>query len=130
MHRIYVNTIAEAFLHHENRRVDKGACIQFRGRRYETKPELIGLKVEIAYDPVNPEILTISHPGIDPFTAKPLVISGYCAQAPSLPPSMQPETPKTSRLLDALEARHKESKRLMTDAISFANYGKEGRAHV
>lgn len=127
---IDVNTIAEAFLHHENRRVDKGACIQFRGRRYETKPELIGLKVEIAYDPANPEILTISHPGIDPFTAKPLVISGYCAQAPTLPPAMQAETPKTSRLLDALEARHKESKRLMTDAISFANYGKEGRAHV
>ena len=85
---------------------------------------------QVYYDPANPEILTISHPGIDPFTAKPLVISGYCAQAPSLPPAMQAETPKTSRLLDALEARHKESKRLMTDAISFANYGKEGRAHV
>lgn len=54
----------------------------------------------------------------------------YCAQTPALPPAMQAETPKTSRLLDALEARHKESKRLMTDAISFANYGKEGRAHV
>ena len=28
--------VAEAFLHHEQRKVDKGACIRFRGQRYET----------------------------------------------------------------------------------------------
>lgn len=127
---IDVHTIAEAFLHHENRRVDKGACIQFRGKRYETKPELIGATVEIAYDPANPEVLTISHPGIEPFTAKPLVIRSYCAQASAIPVAMQTEMPKTSRLLDALEKRHKESKPFMTNAISFADYGKEGRTHV
>lgn len=127
---IDVHTIAEAFLHHENRRVDKGACIQFRGKQYETKPELIGATVEIAYDPANPEILTISHPGSEPFTAKPLVIRSYCAQASAIPVAMQTEMPKTSRLLDALEKRHKESKPLMTNAISFADYGKEGRTHV
>ena len=28
--------VSEAFLHHEQRKVDKGACISFRGKRYET----------------------------------------------------------------------------------------------
>ena len=51
--------VAEAFLHHEQRKVDKGACISFRGQRYETKPALIGYTVEISYDPANPEIITV-----------------------------------------------------------------------
>lgn len=51
--------VAEAFLHHESRRVDKGACISFRGSKYETKPSLIGAKVEIAYDPADPSRLTV-----------------------------------------------------------------------
>lgn len=127
---IDTTVIAEAFLHHESRKVDKGACIQFRGKRYETKPSLIGSTVEIAYDPVNPEILTVSHPNMASFTAKPLTIRSYCDQSPAIPLSMQAELPKTSRLLDGLEARHRESKRMMTDAISFADYGKEGRTHV
>lgn len=127
---IDTTVIAEAFLHHESRKVDKGACIQFRGKRYETKPSLIGSTVEIAYDPANPEILTISHPNMASFTAKPLTIRSYCDQSPAIPVSMQAEPPKTSRLLDGLEARHRESKRMMTDAISFADYGKEGRTHV
>ena len=37
--------VAEAFLHHETRLVDKGACISFQGRKYETMPSLIGYKV-------------------------------------------------------------------------------------
>ena len=45
--------VAEAFLHHETRLVDKGACISFQGRKYETKPSLIGCKVEISYDPMS-----------------------------------------------------------------------------
>jgi len=38
------SVVAEAFLHHEERLVDKGGCISFQGRKYETKPSLIGLK--------------------------------------------------------------------------------------
>lgn len=33
-----ITVVAEAFLHHEQRKVDKGACISFHGQRYETKP--------------------------------------------------------------------------------------------
>lgn len=127
---IDVNTVAEAFLHHESRLVDQGGCILFRGKRYETKTSLIGQKVEIAYDPAAPTTITISHPSMPSFTAQPLKISSYCNQAPVLPAAKQPEKPETSRLLDGLEARHKESHQLVADALSFADYGKEDRNHV
>ena len=117
--------VSEAFLHHEKRRVDKGACISFRGERYETKPSLIGYTVEISYDPTAPEILTVSYPGYEPFKAEPMKIGEYCDKRPTLPACMQDQTPTTSRFFDALEAKHEKSKQQMADAISFANYKKE-----
>ena len=116
--------VGEAFLHHEKRKVDKGACISFRGKRYETKASLIGFTVEISYDPAAPEVLTVTHPGMKPFQAKPLVIRGYCDQKPALPVSMQAVEPETSRFLDALEKQHKESVKRRADAISFGSYKK------
>ena len=127
---IDASVVSEAFLHHEKRKVDKGACISFHGRRYETKPELIGYTVEIAYDPASPEILTVIYPGYMPFMAKPLKIGSYCDVNPALPASMQGQHPTTSRFLDALEIRHKESRRQMTDAISFASFRKEAENDV
>lgn len=122
--------VGEAFLHHENRKVDKGACISFRGKRYETKPSLIGFTVEIAYDPAAPEIITIRYPGIEPFQAEPLKIGGYCDPRPALPVSMQATEPETSRFLDALEKQHTESVKRRADAISFGGYKKEVSADV
>ena len=127
---IDANTVAEAFLYHVMRNVDKGACISFKGKKYETKPELIGQVVEVAYDPLFPEILTISYPGITPFTAKPLKIGEYCDKNETLPISVQKAAPETSRFLDALEKKHEQSKKQLTDAISFASYRKEGSSHV
>lgn len=117
--------VGEAFLFHEKRKVDKGACISFRGKRYETKASLIGFTVEIAYDPAAPEVLTVNYPGIESFQAKPLVISGYCDQKPALPASMQALEPETSRFLDALEKQHEQSVKRRADAISFGGYRKE-----
>ena len=85
--------VAEAFLHHEQRKVDKGACISFRGQRYETKPALIGYTVEISYDPANPEIITISHPGFEAFQAMPVKIGAYCDKKAMLPAAMQEQKP-------------------------------------
>ena len=112
------------------RNVDKGACISFKGKKYETKPSLIGQVVEVAYDPLSPDILTISYPGIEPFTAKPLRIGEYCDRNETLPVSVQQASPETSRFLDALEKKHEQSKKQLTDAISFASYRKEGGSHV
>ena len=117
--------VGEAFMHHEKRRVNKGACISFRGKQYETKPSLIGFTVEIAYDPSSPEIITVHYPGIEPFKAAPLEIGEYCDQNPALPASMLAVEPETSRFLDALEKKHAESVKRRADAISFGAYRKE-----
>lgn len=105
--------------------MDKGACISFRGKRYETKASLIGFTVEISYDPASPEILTVNYPGTEPFRASPLKIGEYCAKTPELPASMLAVEPETSRFLDALEKRHAESAKRHADAISFGSYRKE-----
>lgn len=115
------NVVAEAFLHHEKRRVDKGACISFRGKRYETKPALIGFYVEISYDPAAPETITVHYPGMASFEAKPLKIGSYCDKNPTLPISMQEQPAESSRMLDGLEAQHAERKARVADAISFAD---------
>ena len=107
--------VSEAFLHHEQRKVDRGACISFRGKRYETKPSLIGHTVEISYDPSAPEQITVSYQGMEPFTAMPVVIGPYCDKSPALPASMQEQPPATSRFLDALEKRHEQNQRQMVD---------------
>lgn len=125
-----VSVVSEAFLYHEQRKVDKGGCISFRGRLYETRPELIGFMVNISYDPASPEAINISYPGIKTFTSVPLKIGSYCDKHPTLPISMQQENAKTSRMLDALEEKNNEDRRLMADALSFANYGKEVTANV
>lgn len=90
-----------------------------------TKPSLIGYTVEISYNPAAPEQITISHQGMEPFNAAPLKIGSYCDKRPTLPASMQEQTPTTSRFLDALEKRHEQNRRQMADAISFAAYRKE-----
>ena len=118
------NVVGEAFLHHEKRRVDKGGCISFRGKRYETKPSLIGFTVEIAYDPMASDTITVSYPGIIPFKAGPLKIGEYCDQRTPLPVSMMKTEPETSRFLDALEKHHEESAKRRADAISFGSFKK------
>lgn len=116
-----VSAVAEAFLHHETRSVDKGGCIDFRSRKYETKPALIGCKVEISYDPQNPETVTVHYKDVPPFEARPLRIGEVCDKSPALPLAMQPVTADTSRFLDALEKKHSETVRQQTDAISFSS---------
>ena len=122
--------VGEAFLHHETRVVDKAGCISFRGRKYETNLSLIGAEVEIAYDPMAVDTLTVSYPGIPSFTAKPLQIGEYCAQKPVLPASMLPVEPESSRFLAALQRKHEETKQHNADAISFAAFRKEATDNV
>ena len=93
------SVVAEAFLHHETRLVDKGACISFQGRKYETTPSLIGCKVEISYDPMSPEVIRVSYPGIPPFEAEPVKIGEFCSKTPALPVSMQEQETEASRFL-------------------------------
>lgn len=117
--------VAEAFLHHTTRVVDKSGCLSFGGRQYEVSVALIGAKVEVSYDPMATETLTVRYPGIPPITAKPIIIGEYCDPKPSIPASMQPVEPQTSRLLDVVEKKHEARQQLQANAISFSNYRKE-----
>lgn len=45
-----VATCADAFLHLEERKVDKTGCINFAGQHYEVGMDLIGRKVDVRYD--------------------------------------------------------------------------------
>ena len=128
----YIDTsvVSEAFLHHETRRVDKGACISFKGQKYETKPSLIGFEVEIAYDPMTPEHLTVHHPGIEPFQARPVKIGAYCDKTPTLPVSMLETEAESSRFLSALENKSDESRMKVANAISFRGFTKGGASNV
>ena len=119
------SVVGEAFLYHDSRKVDKGGCISFQGRRYETKTQLIGHTIEIAYDPSSPEMITVTAQGMEPFQVKPLKIGEYCEPRGMIPKEMQKEEPETSRFLDVLEKQHKESAKRCADAISFGAYRRE-----
>jgi transposase InsO family protein len=122
--------VAQAFLHHAKREVDKGACISLKGRKYEVHASLIGASVDVSYDPMDLDIITISHPGVKSFSVKPLRIGAYCDPTPEIPLSMLPKEPENSRLLLGLEKRHKESLKVKANAISFNSYRKEGESNV
>lgn len=122
--------VGEAFLHHETRVVDKGACISVGGLKYETSTTLIGATVEISYDPMVPEILTVSYPGIEPFEAKPIRIGNFCDVKPELPLCMLPKEPETSRFLEVLQKQYQNSQQMKANALSFGSYRKEVRSDV
>ena len=124
---IFLDTavVAEAFLHHETRRVDKGGCISLEGRQYEASATLIGAKVEVAYDPMCLDTVTVRYPGIEPIQAKQLTIGGYCDPKPAIPVSMLPVEPQTSRMLDVLEKKHSTRQQFQANAISFSGFRKD-----
>lgn len=122
--------VGQAFLHHDTREVDKGACISFEGRKYEVSSSLIGATVEISWDPMASETITVSYPGLKPFLAKPLVIGEFCAPKPEIPQCMLPEEPECSRFLQGLQKMHDRRRQFSTNAISFGEYRKEADSDV
>lgn len=128
----YLDTtvVGEAFLHHEQRKVDKGACISFQGRKYETKSSLIGFTVEISYDPASPETITVYFPGMEPFTARPVRINEYCDPNQPIPEPFRQAEAETSRFLDVLEKKHEQEKKHRADGILFGGYRKDVNSDV
>lgn len=122
--------VGQAFLHHDTREVDKGACISFEGRKYEVSSALIGATVGISWDPSATETITVSYPGIKPFLAKPLTIGEFSDPKPELPQSMLPEEAECSRFLQGLQKVHDQKRVHSTNAISFGDYRKEADGHV
>ena len=115
--------IADAFLSCEQRKVDKGGCISFCGRKYEVELGLsmICRKVDVVYDPANISVLTIECEGFPPCNAKPLVIASHSAQRPTLPERFEKTEPVSSRLLDAAAKKNLERHVIRRTAISFTS---------
>ncbi len=115
-------TVGEAFLHHEKRYVDKGGLISYNGCKYEAGAHLIGEQVVIAFDPKDDRTITVYPKNSASFTARPVQIGEYCAREIPVPRAVADE-PVTSRFLDVLEKKHKESQKKLADAISYSDYG-------
>lgn len=115
-------TVGEAFLHHEKRNVDKGGLISFNGRKYEADTGLIGEQVIIAFDPMDDRTIIVYPKNSPSFSASPVQIGEYCSREIPVPRAVA-EVPATSRFLDVLEKKHKESQKKLADAISYSDYG-------
>lgn len=109
--------LREAFLHTEERTVDKIGCISFGGKKYEVGMHLIGRAVDVYYDPTWTNEVEIHHNDFTPFKAKQQVIGENCYSKAKLPDAVTPLTSNGSRLLKALG--EKEQKH--PAAISFKN---------
>lgn len=119
-------TVADAFTRHETREIDKTGCFEFNGITYEASVAYSGLKVEIAYDPLNTNTIEVRHGKLDVIHAHPIDIGPFAKKEPVLPAGMADVKPETSRLLDALEKKYKENHNMMANALSFGDYGKAG----
>ena len=125
-----VSVVAEAFLHRETRGIDEAGCFSLGGSRYEASAALANLEAEIAYDPMDMEMVTVCCRGAEPFSAHRMEIGAFASKVPPAPVGMTGNIPETSRLLDALEKKYKEDHGRMARALSFGEYGKEAGKRV
>lgn len=119
-------TVSEAFTRIESREIDKTGCFEFKGVTYEASIAYSGLKVEIAYDPLNIQTIEVRHGKLDVLRAHPVQIGPHASKEPVLPAGMTEHAPERSRFLDALEKKYRENHKLMANALSFGDYGKAG----
>jgi transposase InsO family protein len=123
-------TIAHAFLHAEERKVDKSGCISFASKKYEVGLNFIGCKVTVVYDPANIEELTIEQEGHASFKVRELIIGERTGNRPKLPEHLQPEPADSSRLLKAAAKKNKQRQEEQAPAVSYRNVRKGGSDNV
>jgi hypothetical protein len=123
-------TIASAFLHCEERKVDKAGCISFEGRKYETGLSFIGCTVNVIYDPADLTELTIEYEGHAPWKASQLVIGEWAGKRPKLPEHLQSQPAQSSRLLTAAARKNQQRKEQQAPAVSYRTVHKEGADNV
>jgi transposase InsO family protein len=107
-----------AFVFTEPRLVDKTGCLSFRSILWEAGQDLIGMKVDVAFRPDNPNEIEIFHEGFEPRKIKPLVIKPHSAPTKRLAVAKSP-IPETSRELDAAAKQYRKHKDLAQTAISY-----------
>ena len=129
---VYLDTalVSEAFLHHETRKLDQAGCFSFGDVKYEASTALANAEVEIAYDPMNTDVVKVMYRDMEPVYAARVRMGSFCDKTPDVPAGMTNQIPETSRFLDALEKKYREDHKLMADALSFGDYGKTGDRNV
>jgi transposase InsO family protein len=110
--------VASAFMHVEQRKVDKSGCISFSGKKYEVGVLLVGRTVTVAYDPGDIQTLTVEHDG-KAWQVQELKIGQHTGPRPKLPKTMLRAIPHTSRLLDEKEKKHEARQETVRRAIRF-----------
>ncbi len=107
-----------AFVFTEKRLVDKTGCISFQSIPWEAGQDLIGMRIDVAFRPDNPDELEVFHEGFEPRKIKPLSITEHTAPRKRMP---LPERvkPQTSRELDAAAKQYERHKSLAQTAISY-----------
>jgi hypothetical protein len=91
--------VADAFLHYEQRKVDKTGCISFCGKKYEAGLKYMGCTVGVVYDPIDVNEITIEYQGDEPFRVRELVIGANTGKRPKPPETLNAVKPDSSRLL-------------------------------
>ncbi|HHW23439.1 MAG TPA: transposase [Clostridiaceae bacterium] len=119
-------TIANAFLHCEERKVDKAGCISFQGKKYEVGLSFIGCTVDVIYDPADITELTIEYEGHTPWKARELVIGERVGQRPELPEHLGTKPAESSRLLVAALEKNKQRIQQQAPAVSYRTVRKAG----
>jgi transposase InsO family protein len=120
------DVITNAFLHCEQRKVDKSGCISFEGKKYEVGISFIGCTVDVVYDPADTNELTIEYEGHSPWKAKQLVIGERAGKRPKLPEHLTQAGTNSSRLLKAAARKNEQRREQQAPAISFRKVVKAG----
>jgi transposase InsO family protein len=107
-----------AFLHHEERRVDKSGCISLKGKKYDVGWQALGKKVSVTYDPSDMSEISVAW-GKDIWSAKELQIGVRCTIKPKNLECMLPILPQESRVLRAATKRHINRREARKQAISY-----------
>ncbi|MDD4238471.1 MAG: DDE-type integrase/transposase/recombinase [Desulfotomaculaceae bacterium] len=123
-------TVANAFLHCEERKVDKAGCISFESKKYEVGLSFIGCTVNVIYDPADLTVLTIEYEGHAPWKASQLVIGERAGKRPKLPEHLQPQPAQSSRLLTAAAKKNQQRRVQQAPAVSYRAVRKEGADNV
>lgn len=120
--------IANAFLHSEERKVDKAGCISFAGKKYEAGLYFVGFTVQVVYDPADISVLTLEYEGHLPWQARELAIGARTGPRPKLPERMTAQPAEGSRLLTAAARKNEERQQRQHAAVSYRQMG--GGHHV
>lgn len=123
-------TIANAFLHCEERKVDKAGCISFAGRKYEVGLAFIGCTVDVIYDPANISELTIEYHGHSPWKVRHLVIGERTGKRPQLPEHLALRPADSSRLLTAAAQKNQDRRQKQAPAVTYRTVYREDERHV